>query len=130
MKRGRVTNCRECDTPILPSLDGVVIGKNRNKGWCDPCIRKSAYLMAYLAKLTMEDIEFDDVKSLLARETELGPLDEFGGFVGDICPKCKDDIVNGSHVGACRKCNPEYFEECEQCGQERISCICYTESLI
>lgn len=125
MKKGRVTNCRECDTPILAELDGVVVGKNGDKGWCDPCIRKSIYLMAYLAKLTMEDIEFDVVKSRLTKN-----LSKFDGFVSDTCPRCGDNIVEGSHIGACKKCDPEYFEECGKCGQEKICCICYMGSVI
>lgn len=130
MRKGNIVNCRECETPMLGSLDGVVMGRNKDEGWCSSCIAKSAYLMAYLSKLVMEDIEFGEVKRRLTRKVKPVSLDEFGGFVGDVCPKCGDDFVEGGAFSACRKCTPEYFKNCEDCGFERINCICCLEDMI
>lgn len=126
----KITDCRECSTPVLAKVDGVVVGKKEDKGWCETCMRKSVYLMQYLAKLALEDIEFSTVKKQLVERARSVGLDKHGGLTGDICPDCGNDMVEGSHVGACRKCHPEYFEECDTCGQEKICCICYMKCLI
>lgn len=126
MKRRRL-DCRQCHMPMMEGIEGVVLktGGGEVSGWCDKCLEDALPLIGGVARLAVEDLNFEDfiedfesVKLWLENALSNSELDTLGR-----CPNCGDEMVSGSFMTACRKCTPVYFEMCE-CGQEQINCMC------
>ncbi len=127
MSNKKLSNCRQCKSPVLEGSDGIIIGREQAKGWCDICIGKSLFLMAGIAKVATEDMEFDDFLKSISGKCQTYHSSR---FTGKVCPSCGNGMLSGSCFSSCKKCFPEHFQPCQECGQLKISCICGWEDQI
>lgn len=124
-----VVDCRQCQNPILESLEGIVTKKKtevfdlprRTVGWCYKCIKKAMPLMSDISKIATGDMDFEDFLEMMGNKRLLAGFER---STGSICPSCGDRLSHGSFFDACRKCSPVYFEQCRVCGQTKVNCLC------
>ncbi len=122
----RMIDCRECNSPILEGVDGIVTGVENPKGWCNTCIKAAIPLISCISEMAIENLDFED---FLKMENERSNTDDSKELEGTHCPECNSELTTGSFFSACEKCRPLYFKHCFNCEQLIVNCICDWERI-
>lgn len=139
-KDRRIAECRQCQTPVMENLEGVVTERSISskvcvvKGWCSTCMEEAMPLMAHVSEVATGDLDFEDFIDIMSTKPRKQLYTSANLNISEdsekYCPCCGDSIIHGSFFDACRKCSPKYFEKCKTCSQLKVNCLCNWEDTV